>query len=129
MAGRKPVVTQLTAEQIEELAAVGCTDNEIAAVARVSERTLQRHFDTQLKSGRANLRANLRTAQVRRALDGDNTMLIWLGKQYLGQRDQLQQTGELHHVHASLETWKKDAVTRLHSARAVLRDDEEGDDL
>jgi DNA-binding CsgD family transcriptional regulator len=95
----------LTAEQIEQLAAVGCTDTEIATLAGISEGTLKRSFDPLLKKGRSDLRSNLRTAQVRKALgvivqqedkDGetiiyqtppDNTMLIWLGKQYLGQRD------------------------------------------
>ena len=94
----------LTNEQIEQLAAVGCTDTEIALLAGVSENTLQRSFGALLKKGRSNLRSTLRTAQVRKALgvlaeretpDGtvvyqippDNTMLIWLGKQYLGQRD------------------------------------------
>lgn len=97
----------LTAEQIEQLAAVGCTDHEIALLAGVSEGTLKRSFDPQLKKGRANLRETLRTAQVRKALgvlvekqteDGpvvyqtppDNTMLIWLGKQYLGQADKVE---------------------------------------
>lgn len=95
----------LTAEQIERLAAVGCTDDEIAALAGLSETELKRSFGPLLKTGRSDLRRNLRTAQVRKALghyqeretdDGeievyttppDNTMLIWLGKQYLGQRD------------------------------------------
>jgi hypothetical protein len=31
----------------------------------------------------------LRRRQIRAALDGNITMLIWLGKQYLGQRDQV----------------------------------------
>ena len=95
----------LTEDQIIQMAAVGCTDSEIAALASIDERTLQRSFATLLKTGRADLRTNLRTAQVRKALGHhqqritdsgavevylttpDNTMLIWLGKQYLGQRD------------------------------------------
>lgn len=95
----------LTEAQIERLASVGCTDEEIAALAGVDEATLKRSFAPLLKSGRANLRDRLRTAQVRKALghfyekvaeDGsvdiyttppDNTMLIWLGKQYLGQSE------------------------------------------
>jgi DNA-binding CsgD family transcriptional regulator len=96
----------LTEEQIENLAAFGCTDEEIAVLAGLSERTVQRSFDTLLKKGRAGLRLNLRSAQVKKALGvyvpdydkqgnrvdlylspPDNTMLIWLGKQYLGQSD------------------------------------------
>lgn len=87
------------------MASFGCTDTEIAMLADVSEGTIKRHFDPQLKRGRASLRTGLRTAQVKKALgvlvervdkDGekdiyltppDNTMLIWLGKQYLDQHD------------------------------------------
>jgi predicted membrane chloride channel (bestrophin family) len=97
--------TTLSEAQIAQLASYGCTDAEIAVLAGIDERTLQRSFAALLKTGRANLRERLRTTQVRKALghfyekedkDGnmviyttepDNTMLIWLGKQYLGQSD------------------------------------------
>lgn len=95
----------LTEAQIIELASYGCTDEEIASLAGIDEATVKRSFAPLLKKGRNNMRARLRTAQVRKALghcyekvekDGtkviyttepDNTMLIWLGKQYLGQSD------------------------------------------
>lgn len=102
----------LTAEQIEQLASFGCTDEEIAVLAKLSEAQLKASFQPLLKSGRANMRTKLRSAQVKKALglyvektdnDGtteiyltppDNTMLIWLGKQYLGQRDKIEQTSD-----------------------------------
>lgn len=94
----------LSEDQIVRLASVGCTDEEIATLASLSETELKRSFGPLLKRGRADLRDTLRTAQVRKALgvmvekmtdDGpviyttppDSTMLIWLGKQYLGQSD------------------------------------------
>jgi len=95
----------LTEAQIERMASIGCTDAEIAVLAGIDDTTLQKSFSALLKKGRADLRDKLRTAQVRKALgffvqktnkDGsvdvymtepDNTMLIWLGKQYLGQSD------------------------------------------
>lgn len=98
----------LSEAQIEQLASFGCTDAEIAVLAGIDERTLQRSFAALLKKGRADLRERLRTSQVRKALghyyekedkDGtievytaapDNTMLIWLGKQYLGQSDKVE---------------------------------------
>lgn len=100
---------KLTEEQIENLAAFGCTDEEIAVLAGVSEGTIKRSFDPLLKKGRAGLRTNLRSAQVKKALGvyvpeydkqgnrvdlylspPDNTMLIWLGKQYLSQSDKVE---------------------------------------
>jgi hypothetical protein len=99
---------KLSEEQIEQAASVGCTDEEIAALAGLSETELKRSFGPLLKNGRANMRDRLRTAQVRKALgtyyektddDGtihvytslpDNTMMIWLGKQYLSQSDKVE---------------------------------------
>lgn len=105
MSGRPRAEPTLTPAQVEQLASFGCTDTEIARLANVSEGTIKRHFDPQLKKGRAGLRRDLRSAQVKKALGifeertdkkgekevyltpPDNTMLIWLGKQYLEQRD------------------------------------------
>jgi hypothetical protein len=77
----------LTAEQIEQLAAIGCADSEIAALCQISEAVLQNSFKAQLKNGRANLRVRVRRKQLERADQGSDTMLIWLGKVYLGQRE------------------------------------------
>ena len=77
----------LTAEQIEQLAAIGCADSEIAALCQISEHVLQRSFGAQLKNGRANLRVRVRRKQLERADQGSDTMLIWLGKVYLNQRE------------------------------------------
>jgi len=93
MAGRPRALVRLTADQIEELAAIGCTDDEIARVAGVSEATLCRHFDAHLKKGRADLKIRLRRRQIQRAEEGSDTMLIWLGKVYLGQRDRTEISG------------------------------------
>lgn len=38
----------------------------------------------------------LREAQLQKALSGDSTMLIWLGKQLLGQRDSIQNDVKLN---------------------------------
>ncbi len=37
--------------------------------------------------------SNLKMTQYKKALAGDTTLLIWLGKQYLGQRDRTEITG------------------------------------
>lgn len=87
-AGRPKAKAELTAAQVERLAKIGCADDEIAALAGIAESTLQENFRAHLTKGRAQLRERLRRRQLRRALDdGSDTMLIWLGKQYLGQRD------------------------------------------
>lgn len=78
-------VLKLDEEQIRHLAAVGCSHEDIAAVAGVSVDTLTRRFAEILKIGGAELNNRLRAAQVERALAGSDTMLIWLGKVRLRQ--------------------------------------------
>jgi len=80
-------------KQVEELARIGCTEEDMAAVLGVSVDTLQRRkracaeFRGAIEKGRASLRNSLRRLQVKKALEGNVTMLIWLGKQLLGQSD------------------------------------------
>jgi len=81
---RKPV----NPAQIEKLAAIGCTQEEIGLVLGISVDTLSRNFAESFKRGLATLKESLRRRQVKLAKEGSTTMLIWLGKQYLGQSDQ-----------------------------------------
>ncbi len=76
---------------VEQLASIGCTLDEIAAVVGLSKRTLIRrekdaHFLEAIERGRAKGRASLRREQWKAAQSGNITALIWLGKQLLGQR-------------------------------------------
>jgi hypothetical protein len=87
---RKPL--RLDAEQVEQLASLGHSDSIIAVLAGVSENTLLRRYGVHLKMGRANLHQQIRTLQLQRARDGSDTMLIWLGKCVLGQREHIEQT-------------------------------------
>lgn len=74
-------------EQVQKLAAIGCTDKEIGEIVGCSHDTLTRRFKEQLVIGRANGKASLRRKQWEIALGGNVSMLIWLGKQVLGQSD------------------------------------------
>ena len=46
-----------------------------------------------IENGRANGRQTLRRLQWQAANEGNSTMLVWLGKQLLGQRDKTELTG------------------------------------
>lgn len=74
-------------ELVGKLASVGCTDHEIGMLCGVSEATVKRRARRELDLGRANLKKGLRRKQVEVAMRGNVGMLIWLGKQYLGQRE------------------------------------------
>jgi hypothetical protein len=75
---------------IEEMASKGLTNEEIVSILKCSNTTILRYKEA-LVLGRANLRMSLRRRQVQIALEAEPklaiTMLIWLGKQYLGQAD------------------------------------------
>lgn len=84
--GRPPL--DLDKTQLEMLAKLQCTYEEIAAVMGCSVRTLERNFVALIEKGREDGKASLRRMQFKKALEGNPTMLIWLGKQHLNQADQ-----------------------------------------
>jgi hypothetical protein len=74
-------------EEVEKLAAMGCTNRDIAVWFGVAEDNIKRHFADQIIKGRESLKQSLRQAQIKLALGGNAVMLIWLGKNILGQTD------------------------------------------
>ncbi|MGB9620564.1 MAG: hypothetical protein ACPL7K_09150 [Armatimonadota bacterium] len=85
MAGRTPKPIDLTL--VERAAALGLTAEEIGELLGVSRWTIERRAAAALQRGRAKLSLRLRRMQWQVAKRGSATMLIWLGKQYLGQTD------------------------------------------
>jgi hypothetical protein len=83
---------EIDPEQVENMAAIGCTVDEMATILGCSGRTLQKRFFTPIERGRSRLNRSLRRKQAEMALNGNVTMLIWLGKQYLGQRERIDET-------------------------------------
>ncbi len=74
-------------DEVEHLASLGCSDTEIAKYFGVTDHSLRRHFAVNLIKGRHNLKLTLRQAQIRVALEGNPTMLIWLGRNMLQQSE------------------------------------------
>lgn len=75
-------------ELTEKLASIMCTQEEIATIFDCDVRTLQRdeEFCRVFKKGKENGKMSLRRKQWKLA-DKNASMAIFLGKQYLGQRD------------------------------------------
>ena len=87
---RKPAAIDL--EELEKLAAMHCTQEEAAAwfgvsTGCISGKLKQKAYKQVWEQGRAKGKISLRRQQKQRADAGDKTMLIWLGKQWLGQKD------------------------------------------
>ena len=76
-------------ETVEKLSMAHCTQEEIATFLEIHVRTLQRdnEFCRIYKKGIDHGRMSLRRKQMQLALQGNTTMLVWLGKQLLGQTD------------------------------------------
>ena len=90
-----PRETEAIVQQIRALAAAHCDDIEAAAFLGMlpdefrlfllaNKRSAQAFF-----SGPATGRATLKVAQLKAAKAGDGRLLVWLGKQWLGQADKI----------------------------------------
>lgn len=90
--GPKPVA--IDGEQVEVLAGMQCTYGEIAAVFGIEKRQFINRLNDEptlrerVEAGRARGCASIRREQFKLLQAGNATMAVWLGKQYLGQKDQ-----------------------------------------
>lgn len=86
---------EIDLEQFQKLCAIQCTLGEISSWFKCSEDTIERWCKRELKMSFADAfktwsadgKISLRRTQFRMA-ETNVSMAIWLGKQYLGQKDQ-----------------------------------------
>jgi hypothetical protein len=69
------------------MGSIGCHDSEIADWFGITENTLRFNFRGFLTKARSELKQKLRRAQLSAALNGQPTMLVWLGRNLLGQSE------------------------------------------
>lgn len=87
-------------EQVDRMCAMHCTGEEQAAVLGVDYDTLnsackrekKKPFSEYFKQKSATGKMSLRRRQFTTAMDGNTSMMIWLGKNWLGQKDQAEIT-------------------------------------
>ena len=92
--GGKPK-KQIDQKLFENLCGIQCTKMEMCDVLECDEKTLTRWckevynlgFSEIYKKKSASGKVSLRRYQFKAAQAGNTTMLVWLGKQYLGQTD------------------------------------------
>lgn len=107
---------ELSPEEVEKLTRIGCTDEEIAGWAGVSIDTVIRRrkddpdFAYHYEKGKSAVRMSLRRKQLAVANEGNATMLIWLGKQLLEQKDRSESTNT--HEIVTPEAKRRAAATR-----------------
>ena len=90
---------EIDKEQFEKLCGLQCTQVEISGWFHISadtldrwcKRTYKKTFADVFREKRQSGCISLRRKQMETALGGNITMLIFLGKQYLGQSDKIEQ--------------------------------------
>lgn len=88
--------------ECEKLAELQCTLAEVAGWFKCSEDTIEARlkeahslsFPEYIKKFGAKGLISLRRKQLQKAMEGNTTMLIWLGKQLLGQRDKMEHSAD-----------------------------------
>lgn len=89
--GRLPL--DIDESQVESLATIQCTAEEIGYVLGCSGDTIRERFSEAYKRGRESGKASLRRKQWKLA-DKNAIMAIFLGKNYLDQKDKQEITGK-----------------------------------
>ena len=84
---------EFTPDDLEKLALLSPSVEEVAAVFEVAKRTVQRYLKKKeyaeaYERGKGKRRVSLKRSQYQLAMKGNCTMLIWLGKNELGQSDE-----------------------------------------
>ena len=90
----RPLI-EINWSMLEKLASIQCTGEEMAGVLNVDYKTIERackrennsNFGEWIEQKRAGGKASLRKMQYDAAKTGNTTMLVWLGKNWLGQTD------------------------------------------
>ena len=91
--GGRPAI-KFSKKAIEALAQIGATQAEMAAILGVSVPTIERRlakpgYRAALDAGHANMNLTIRRGQLKAVEEGNPALLIWMGKQRLGQRDSM----------------------------------------
>ena len=83
----RPKKYDIDPEKVEQLAGFGCSNTEIASFFGCDESLIRKSYSENLIKGRDKGKIRLRQLQWRAAERGNTSVLIWLGKQILGQTD------------------------------------------
>ena len=85
--GRAPNQKVVSPDEVYMLASLHCTIREMSEWFEVNESTLKYNFNAYILKAQEETKQRLRAAQIKAALGGNVAMLIWLGKNMLGQSE------------------------------------------
>ena len=92
--------SRVNRDKVEMLSSFGCTIMEIAKFFIVDESLIRKYYADEVRRGKEQMKLRLRQLQWKFAEQGNTSLLIFLGKNYLNQTDkqQLDMTGNLEAV-------------------------------
>lgn len=98
---------EIDLSELERLCATQATDEEIAGWFGVTTRTIERRrlepeFARVMERGKTKGRISVRRLQMKLLEEGNATMGVWLGKQLLGQTDQIMHSLDVNVMSVSL---------------------------
>jgi len=107
-------LTTIDYKTLDKLCEIHCTGEECASILDIDYDTLNRRlkeegyfgFTEYFKKKSATGKMSLRRKQIEVALEGNTTMLVWMGKQHLGQSDKVEQE-------IKAEVYSQDNVDKL----------------
>ena len=124
--GRPPklIPDENTIKEINGLGKLQCTNIEAAAFLEVSRETFEqflgrnKNASEAFERGKEQGKASLRRAQFKAALAGNPTMLVWMGKQLLGQKDKMAIGGDndappIAHTHTHVRDVISSKLSRI----------------
>lgn len=85
--GKAPNQRIVDPDEVYRLSMIGCSMEEMADFFMIDRETLKYNFWPYIQHAKSELHAKIRNKQIEVALAGNPTMLIWLGKNMLGQSD------------------------------------------
>ena len=102
LGGRPSKLPLINKEHFEGMCKIQCTKDEMCAIFQIDEVTLTKWcketygvgFSDIYKSKSSTGKMSLRRQQFKSAENGNVTMQIWLGKQWLGQTDKVESKNE-----------------------------------
>lgn len=107
-------------DKVDQLLMAGCHGTEIASYFNMHPNTFYTKLETNYKCGftefsalkKSHGDALLRNVQFEKALDKDNTMMIWLGKQRLGQKENKEESIDKANLIALLKAFHEGDISQ-----------------
>jgi hypothetical protein len=112
---RGPPAAVIDFHKVEALASIGCSHDEIAAELGIHTNTLERHCRDILKNGTKKCHVRIRSAMFRHAVKGDPRLLVFLGKVYLGLKEDPQTVVNVSQTAVSITDQTKQRLAELHA--------------